>query len=107
MTHILQLAQEPAVTQPNQQPKPDEKAQIVLIFPSQNPQIIRYKRVDKAEKDYKALQACMRDANTGRGSGIVELKGDMFVATVDTTKLAAASFVDIEKRMKFVPYPAG
>lgn len=86
---------------------PTEKAQIVLVYNSlQQPTIMRFNSVKKAEKEYEKLKKAWTRHKSDGGSLPADVDGDMFVATVDLSTLATTCFVDLAKHAKFVPWQA-
>jgi len=95
-----QQMQGPAVT---------ERAQIV-INPSfaGAPTIFRYSSTKKGEKEYtklvKAWDAWISPTSSKVRSNLHVMDGDMFVGTVDLSRITNVLFVDFAKHAKFVPY---
>jgi hypothetical protein len=102
--HILDVIKE---NQMNQPPEPTEKAQIAIMFTYGAQNIVRYSTTKKAEKEYKGLLDALagyRKKGFDHNLALHTLNGDMFVTTFDLSSIIAVSYVDIAKRVKFIPY---
>lgn len=101
--HILDMIQEQQMVRP---PEPTERSQIGIMSGHGYHNIVRFSTLKKGEKEYKALKAAWsKYRNSGRSNGALhDIAGDMHITTVDLDAIVAISFVDIAKRVKFIPF---
>jgi hypothetical protein len=91
-----------------QAPACTEKAQIVIAFQYSN-MVLRFSSTKKGFKEYTTLLKAWAKWQSskfenGKSVRLHPIDGDMFVSTIDLAGIVHVDYIDIAKRMKFVPY---